>query len=596
MFEAYRIAVELSLVNKVSTGLISITNDLRKTDAAAQGLHKNLGLIGMALAGTGASMLLSLKGPLQMAMDYNRELAKLRQMGLGDLQIKDAQKFVTATDIIGTSMQERMKLFVEAQGAFRESGMDGARSLEAAKTMMPVLAQYQVAMGLLGGQHRGAHEGAMRSLNKTVEMMGGLGNTERAKEIADGIFKAVQSSGKMVDERQLKQFVAYGSSATNQLGLRAIFGGLEPIIGELGGSTTAVGLRTAYGRTNGMMSLPPKLMLHEMAGLGMLDATGHKQTSYLANLQSTDAIGYASELLKMYHAHGIIRQTDVERENAIILGTNGAKVYNKIMSQLPVIEESLKAYDKARGIAQTVKDNADSPMMAMEKFHKALADLGLVIGQTVLPVLTPLIQDFSNWLKDLNKFPSLIKGLTLGFVGLASAMTLGGGLMLAVRGFGALSGALGLIGGAGGLLAAGAASPIVLGIAGMAAALGGLTWLFDMFKEKRASDPVLGPRNRTSGSEHHIGDVWHPGHGRSGAGGYWGPAETVQSGQGAHSPYVRSSSPMRQKIEVPVHLNGREIARAVANEWGNESRRPSASGTRFDGSMSPVSPGMAGAH
>ena len=50
---------------------------------------------------------------------------------------------------------------------------------------------------------------------------------------ADGVFKASQSSGRMVDERQLKQFVAYGSSATNQQTLRTIFGGLEPIIGEI---------------------------------------------------------------------------------------------------------------------------------------------------------------------------------------------------------------------------------------------------------------------------------------------------------------------------------------------------------------------------
>ncbi|MDU0220472.1 hypothetical protein RVS24_26225, partial [Escherichia coli] len=82
--------------------------------------------------------------------------------------------------------------------------------------------------------------------------------TKRAQEIADGVFKTVQSSGKMVDERQLKQFFAYGSSATNQQDLRTVFGGLEPIIGELGGSTTAVGLRTAYTRTNGMMALMPR--------------------------------------------------------------------------------------------------------------------------------------------------------------------------------------------------------------------------------------------------------------------------------------------------------------------------------------------------
>ncbi|WP_394791526.1 hypothetical protein [Rhodoferax sp.] len=596
-FEAYKIAIKLSLVNRVSAGLVGITSDLKRTDVVAQGLHKHLGLIGTALTGAGVGMLMGLKGPIEAALEYNRELAKMRQMGLGNAQIADAQKFVEANDIIGTSLYQRIKLFTEAQGAFRESGMDGSKALDAAKTMMPVLAQYQVAMGLLGGQHAAAHEGAMRSLNKTVEMMGGLGDTTRATAIADGIFKAGQSSGKMVDERQLKQFVAYGSSATNQLGIRTIFGALEPIIGELGGSTTAVGLRTAYSRTNGMMSLPPRLMLHEMARLNMLDETGRKQTPELAQLQSTDVIGYSRALLRMYQGAGITSQTDRERENAIILGTNGSKVYNKIMAQLPVIDESLKSYDRSNGLVATNKNEAQSPMMAIAKFQRSLEDLGLVIGKTVLPVLTPLINDVTRLVKSLAEHPGLVEKLTFGFVGLAGAMTFSGSLALLTTGFGALGGVLGGLGGAGGLLAAGAASPVVLGILGLSAAIAGMAWLFKLFgPEHRKSDPPLpGVRDpRRSGGEHHEGDEWVPGTGRSGAGGYW---RAKPSATPTTSPYVRSSSPMRTvQVHTQINLNNREVGKAVSEHLGKEASRPSAGTPRFDGSMTPVTPGLTGAH
>lgn len=464
MFEAYKVAVRLSLINNVSNGLTAISMGLMSTqkhiDKANAGLLtmetrlaqiKRSLLIGGAMAGAGAGILMGFKGPIEQAVEWEREAAKLRQMGIGEAQIRDAQKFVQANTIIGTSMQQRMRLFAEAQGSFRESGMDGARALEAAKTMMPVMAQYETAMKLLGGPHRALHEGAMRNLNKTVEIMGGIGDPRRATEIADGVFKAVQSSGKMVDERQLKQFVAYGSSATNSLSMRSIFGGLEPIIGEFGGSTVATGLRTAFTRMSGGMALPPKKMqqtLREL-GIGQMDHGQTRMGDGLLRLMQSDTVEFTKRMMEIYKAHGISSQLDRERTNALLFNTTGAKIYNKLMQQMPVIEESLHAYDKARGIGQTNRDNANSPMMAIEKFHAAMDDLGLVVGQTVLPVLTPLIKDFGKFFETLQRFPILVKGLTYGFVGLGAAMAIGGSLMLAKTAFKALGLSLAANGGLG---------------------------------------------------------------------------------------------------------------------------------------------------
>lgn len=586
MLDAYAIAVKISLINKITPALAGIASDLKKTEGAADGLHKKLGLIGLAMAGTGAAMLAGLKGPLQAAMDFNRELAKLKQQGLGDLQIADAQKFVEANAIMGTSLQQRMKLFVEAQGAFRESGMGGLKALEAAKVMSPVLAQYQVAGSLLNGPHKGAVESSMMSLNKTVEMMGGLGDVDRATAIADGVFKAVQSSGKMVNEHQLKQFVAYASSAGNQQNLRTIFAGLEPIIGELGGSTTAVGLRTAYTRTNGMMSLPPQLLLQEMQRLGMTDATGRKQNSTLAGLQSTDAIGYAAEIMKRYDAAGIKTQTDRERENAIIFGTNGSKVFNKIMSQMPVIQHSMDAYDQAQTPKQVIKGNANSPMMAFDKFHKALEDLGLVIGQTVLPVLTPMVQGLTGLFTTLKDFPGMVKGLTLGFAGLGTALAIGGTLGVVSTAFTAMSGAVGLIGGAGGVLALGAASPIVLGIGALGAALAGMSWLLDFLKpESKDKMPAAAiPRSNGSPAE----QEWVPGTGRGGVGGHWELKKSILPGTGP-SNFIRGSSPMRQQAinNTIVMPDGRVLAKVVSEVQSRQMALPPTGGRTFDGSIAP---------
>ena len=442
--EAYNVAVKISLVENVTRGLMMMGRHFKTTDAEAKILEtrlKSIGKLAMGgamLAGAGAFGLAMFKAPIEASMEYERRLGSLRQMGLGDAQIADAKKFVDANKIIGESINDRMRLFVDAQGSFRQSGMSGAGALGAAKTMMPVLATYEAATKMLAGEKRGNAEMAMRSLNKPVEMMGGLNDTNRARAIADGVFKAAQSSGGMVDERQLKQFVAYGSSATNQLGLRTIFGGMEPIIGELGGSTTGVGLRTAYTRTNGMMALMPRRLKAELARLGMADKSGKQQTDSLARLQATDVIGYAQEMMRRYAGKGITSRTDIERENAIIFGTNGSKVFNKIMSQMPVLQESLRAYDKASGASGVTGNPANRMLKAQMDLEAKEADLKLHIGQVVLPLYVRALEMTAGVLDNISSFatkhPTAFKMLVEGFAALSAAAVVGGGIMLFTAG------------------------------------------------------------------------------------------------------------------------------------------------------------------
>ncbi|MQY52110.1 hypothetical protein HCX48_09500 [Rhodocyclus tenuis] len=609
MFEAYKVAIRLSLINNVSSGLTAISMGLMSTqkhiDKANAGLMtmeirlaqiKRSLLIGGAMTGAGAGILMGFKGPFDQAVQWEREAAKLRQMGIGEAQIRDAQKFVQANTIIGTSMQQRMRLFAEAQGSFRESGMDGERALEAAKTMMPVMAQYETAMKLLGGPHMAMHEMAMRNLNKTVEIMGGIGHPKRAEEIADGVFKAVQSSGKMVDERQLKQFVAYGSSATNSLSMRAIFGGLEPIIGEFGGSTVATGLRTAFTRMSGGMALPPKKMQSTLAelGIGKIDHGQVRMTDGLLRLMQSDTVEFTKQLMEIYKTHGIASQLDRERTNALLFNTTGAKIYNKLMQQMPVIEESLLAYDKARGIAQTNRDNAKSPMMAIEKFHAAMDDLGLVVGKTVLPVLTPLIKDLSKFFETLQRFPLLVKGLTYGFVGLGAAMAISGTILLTKTAFKSLGLVLGASGGLGANLksVAGGLKSVGLQAAAFMSLYAG--WKIGDVVGDKIDQSV----QKSSGGAHgslrsYLDQTWL---GKSTGWFKYGQDESLHFQQAPSSNYVRSKAQQQPKMinNTIVMPDGRVLYSVVTQEMDKDLRRPMAGTSRPDGRMSLTPVGASG--
>ena len=439
--EAYKIAVKIALTENVTRGLLMMSSHFKATEGSAKALQDRIAkigkmtMIGGGLVGAGGVGLKMLEAPLNKALEYERFIAQLRQQGLGDSQIAEARKFSDATNVINTSMLDRMRIFTEAQGAFREGGKSGSEALQAAKDMMPVLATYETAMKTLSGEKHAAAEGSMRSLNKIVEMMGGLGDTQRAKEIADGVFKAVQSSGKMVDERQLKQFFAYGSSATNQQNLRTVFAELEPIIAELGGSTTAVGLRTAYTRTNGMMAMPPKRMVAEMNRLGITDGAG-KQNAELAHLQSTDVIAYTKEIMKRYEKAGITSQTDRERENALIFGTNGSKVFNKIMSQMEVLEHSGAAYDKAKGASATANDPANKGLMGRELLAKKIEDFQLVLGQSgglidlATKGMTYLADAIGRVAEFAQRHPTITKLVVEGFAMMSMIAIVAGGVLL----------------------------------------------------------------------------------------------------------------------------------------------------------------------
>ncbi len=387
---------------------------------------------GMAIAG-------ALKGPVREAIEYQRELAKLQQYGLGASQISEAQDFVRANEIIGTSIHDRLQMFADAQGAFRESGMSGSHALDAAKIMMPVLSKYQVASGMLG-DGKSVSQDQLQQLNKTVELMGGLNSPKRAEEIADGIFRAVQSSGKMVSNRDMRQFITQGGVATAGLTDKAIFAGLEPIIGEFGGSSTGTGLQTAYSRSHGMNALMPSITTNEMLRLGVWEEDKVKRTkgggarfehgnpmeANLSKLQETDPVQFAKAMMEVYTKHGITSINDIGRENNILFGRTGGRVYTKIMQQIEVLERSEKAFDNAKGINQTVDNNANSPMMKILAFHKAMDDLGLAIGDVIIPVLMPVIKGLTSFAHELSKHPALVKGLTYALIGLSAFLVTGG--------------------------------------------------------------------------------------------------------------------------------------------------------------------------
>jgi hypothetical protein len=609
-FDAYAIAIKLSLVNNVSSGLSSLATQFAGLNRHAIGTQtaltdiekrltsiKKLGLIGGAMAGAGFAGLEMLRGPLEQAMEWNRQLARMQQQGLGDLQIRDAQKYVQATDIIGTSMQQRMKLFVDAQGAFRESGMSGLGALDAAKVMMPVMAKYQVAAQMLSGPQADSANTGMQNLNKTVELLRGLNDPKRAALIADGVFKATQSSGGMVDERNLRQFITQAGTAAAGLSLKSIFATLEPIIGEFGGSIAGTGLQTAYNRAHGIISRPPRLMVNEMLRMGLWDRShltfnsqggvkslrGDPMTGPLANLQETDPAAFAQAMVGIYAAHGITSIADQARENSILFGNTGGRIYTKIMQQLPVLARSGAAFDKAKGIDQTAADDANSPMMAMLNLQKSMNDLGLTIGNNLLPKLPPLVNGITALARQMEKYPILLGALSTGFAALSVSMAISGTIMLTTAAFKGLGLAFKVLtlGEGGGLIvqAATALTGLGGGLIGMTTALMTNPYVLALMAIAGAPYAVY----KSGAGDWLGGKLYEMTHGDPGA-----PLVAHPNGV---SHYVAPGGKSGGNVTTSIHLDGRKVATAVTPYIADPMGR-GMTGSGFDDILALPMPGV----
>lgn len=634
MFDAYKVAIHLQLVNGVSAGLGLINAELgrmNKNVAGVQGgfnaLHtkmqniQKLGLIGGATAAAGYGMLSLFKVPLDQATQWERVMASMRQKGLGDAQIADANKFLRANDIYGISLLERAKIFNEAQGSFRESGMSGSSALEAAKTMTPVLAGFKLAMATLDKKSHAAAEGSFSNLNKIVELMGGLNDTKRASEIVTGVFKAVQSSGKMVTERDLKQFITMGGSAVSMLPARMIFGALEPQMGEFGGSTMGTGMNTAFRLLTGTQSKPSKLFVKEALRMGLWNKSslvfnsqggikeykGMPLRTDAANLMRTNTPEFAKMLMSTYATKGITSQSDRERENEILLGRTGAKIYNKIMLQLSVMEHSLDAFDKARGPGEVNKVEKNSIMQKSLELHKQWNDALLNFGLIAMPLAIKGIDLATGALTAFSKFskdnPGIVKTLTVGFIGLGTAMLIGGSLTVLTASFkglglilqGAkLAGTLAGIGegasalaGVSGLSVLGASlGTLAGGIGLLGGAVSGIAWLLDWVAPNTNAGAGRSKQNQLvfkGGPDTHPGMIFQ----RGGRGGAWVPDPENYGNEGNRSRFVPPPMSKSTEVHTHVHLDGKEVAKSVTKHQGRETQRPQSGSGRVDPSMTP---------
>ena len=484
MFEAWKIGVRVSVLDYASIGLRAISGAFLRTEADAARLESRIKSIhgqllkGGLMVGAGVGILAAFKGPLEEAKKFQTEVAKFSLYGMSDQVNAQAVKFAKGMNIIGTSATDAMRALTEAQGVFRESGLDNSSALDGAKLAAPVLAKIAFATAGLDDTTKERMHTQSLAMLRFVEMRGGLKDAATFNSIADAGWKAIRSSGGNVNWEQMRQFMARGGVAAQGLSDEALFGKLEPVIGELKGNGAGTAWMTAYNRLIGGVRIPNQVA-HLLADNGIWDSSKIEWNSQggikrfngnplrdMQTLASDPVEFYEKNILPMYAKMGITTREEKGRENLLIFGRTGGAMFSLIDRQLATIHHSVEAQKKALGIDASVNQVGGSLAGKEIDFHAKFNDLLRETGNVILPmavraleILNPMLKDMATWMQ---RHPVMFGLVIKGLIGLAGALIgfgalniIAGGLRgvgLALKGFGSLAELSGGLGGvAGGL-------------------------------------------------------------------------------------------------------------------------------------------------
>ena len=417
--------MKIALIENVTTGLAALSRHFKSANSDAESLQRKLNriartsLIGGGLLASGGFGLKMLQGPLDKAKKFEQEVSKFKLYGLGDAVTQEAASYAKAMKVMGGSATENMALVVEAQGIFRESGLSGSAALEGAKLAAPMLAKIAFATESLGDETKSKMRTQAMAMMRFVELRGGLKDAATFNSIADAGWKAIQTSGGNVNWEQLRQFMAKGGVAAMGLSNESLYGQLEPVIGELKGTSAGAAWMTAYNRLVGAVKVPNQ-GAHLLAESGIWDASKIKWNSLggvktitdnplkdMATLTTSPTAFYEKNILpmyaKMHGGHGL-SQAEKYRENTMIFGSEGGKFFSLIDRQLETSRRSVEAQSKALGVDASVSVASQGLAGKEADYEAKLASLKLELGQKILPMAVAALERLNAVLETMTQF------------------------------------------------------------------------------------------------------------------------------------------------------------------------------------------------
>lgn len=630
MFEAYKVAVRLSLINNVSSGLVALTGQflnfnrhINATQNSVNSLEaqllrlKRLGLVGGAMAATGGFGLSLFKGPLDAAREYETAYARFKTLNLGDVVNQQADSFARGTMAWGTSSKQLMDTLRESYGMIGD--------MDKAKAIAPMIASLNSANSLLfGGKVGSIDNNATKSIMRFIDMRGLTNTPEEIKHGLDLAQKLVTGSGGSLKFGDLETFAKRGGTAFKSMSDDGLLY-MATVMQEMGGASAGTGLMSAYqnlvaGRTTKKsMAALQDLGLAKLGYVDHGDVGGKRyKTLQISEMQDSKLLRENFPLWIMNNVIPALERkgiTDTSAQaaavNDILSNRTGSNLGVNFTTQFLQTIRDANMVKKAMGVDQTIETAKETPDGALMNFHKNWERLQTELGKVILPTVIRGVQWLNGVLTKTielsREYPTITKALVGLFAVISGAAAAGGAILLAKAGFKALGLAIGGVssalgaGGAGGA-AAGAGGLIskvtalggsltALGIAAapLLAMLAVTNWAGDTSRDQERASTLKGWSDKLkSWMPDWMGDPSKKARERYLA------ARGELDGTGGD--YVRSKAGAQPAMinNTIVMPDGRVLAKVVTTEMDRDLRLPMGGTSRPDGRMSMTPVGASG--
>lgn len=569
MFEAYKVAVQVSLKNQVSAGLARMSEQFVRLHGNAQMFRaelekiKGLGIISGA-AGAGAWFgFHAIHKTLKPAAEYAHQIAAMNVSGMKHIEIVKAinAAWAAGRTVPTSSAAENLSTIGHLRMVFGNT--------DAATKYMPVVQKIQAMLESFVGRSAGDQS---YDVAKSLEMKGATRTPGQFRTQADLMLKAIIASHGKVRATDFLSAFKYGRTATSMWDNTFTYDYLPTLIQEMktrGGSGGTGGpgnaLMSAYaavvggtisqkslGVWNRLGLLNPKHEVwtasHQLRGLtpgGIVGSALFQQNPYdwtrKVLLPAMEKAGYKTP------------QKQIEMLESMFQNRTASFIIAQMLTQGWKFQRDRGLIEKAAGLAGYQQMLKQDPEMAQMALHKQWQNLMAIMGYTIMPKVLKGAQLFINIFGGMARFfndhQDMAKGLMYGLLGLSTILAGFSIIGSTVTAFKLLR--LAMVGISGLEFAA-----VAPGIIAVTAALAGLFALF----EAKKSYHVLKDQVKKQGFSHLS---------------LWERAEYSILGA---IPFIGSYENQKTPTQVNIHLNGHKVGEALipANAHGTAAVNPSA--------------------
>lgn len=589
MFEAYEIAVRISVVNHVSSALMAMSQQFSKVHGQAGDLQRRLDAIkltvlkGGAFLGAGAFGLKMFDGAIKSADEYYHQLALLKNIGMSQVEVAESVKkaWDTTHEVMSTKAADNIKTLLELRSAFGEGKYHEALAI------LPMVQRLGAVLQSITGAPQD-HVGFDMIKAIEISTKGAL-SEEGVKKQAEMMSKAIIAMNGTITVADFHQALKYSRAAAPYMSDEFKYQYLPTLIQEMktrhGGASGAGNvIASLFGMVVGRII--PKDLISNWVAAGLVNPKmvvndPHNRTtskilpggvvgsSEFAPNPETYAQKYIKPAIERLQAKYHISELDAyyaltkNRMNAFGLQTfvNKGPQFQRDKGLIDLAPNSSTAYNN---LAKT------DPQLARAQLAAQWENLKVRLAYDVMP---KLIQAF-NWMASrvsdlvgfMEKHQSAVTAFVGAFLGLSTLSTVAGSILLVKGAVQALSLALSLTG-AGGLGTAVGALMSPIGIAVLA--LGTLAAAIYAFRPMSQSEidsyKTDGGVKLSAGSKARI-DA--------------GALNTV-------SPLARHQG----NVQTSIHLDGRKIADAMT-PYVSAAMSKSSNTSNLDYGLSLPMPGM----